>query len=505
MQLIRLRELLQRRVLQLLQFIRDHYAQPKSSTAQPASYAQCSRDRDSLANTGCPLLGVCSGNDAEVAVRLHTKYGPVVRVAPNKLSFAGERSWKDIYGFRKPGEAPILKDHTRYSKPFNGVGSLVTEIDPAVHARQRKLLSHSFADRNLKELEPLLQQWITLFRCKLEERMRSGENVDLVKWFNCTTFDIMGDLAFNESLGMLENGEYSDWVKAIFGSVKTITIIRAVKIIHWLVNTLADEFLVKSPKVQKQGAVHWNYAKQRVDRRLAKRPKRTDLWTNIVKKRDEGEDGLSTEEQYSNASTFMIAGTETTASALSGTIYYLLRNPAYMDRLVQEIRTSHKRPDDITMENTQQLKYLQAVLKEGLRMYPPVPTALPRIIPKSGVTIDGEFVPEGTVVGVHQMALHRSEALFYKANEFRPERWLGEDPAYQNDCLTSIEPFSTGPRNCIGKNLAWHEMRLILATTLYHFDLHLCEESGDWEKQKVYTFWEKIPLWVTLTPAQQKE
>ena len=68
-----------------------------------------------------------------------------------------------------------------------------------------------------------------------------------------------GDLAFNESLGMLENGEYSDWVKAIFGSVKTITIIRAVKIIHWLVNTLADEFLVKSPKVQKQGAVHWNY------------------------------------------------------------------------------------------------------------------------------------------------------------------------------------------------------------------------------------------------------
>ena len=176
-----------------------------------------------------------------------------------------------------------------------------------------------------------------------------------------------------------------------------------------------------------------------------------------------------------------------------------------MNRLVQEIRTAHKSPDKITMESTQQLKYLQAVLKEGLRMYPPVPTALPRIIPKGGVVIEGEFIPEGTVVGVHQMAIHRSEALFYKANEFRPERWLGEDPAYQNDCLTSIEPFSTGPRNCIGKNLAWHEMRLILATTLYKFELHLCEESVDGEKQKVYTFWEKIPLWVTLTPAQQEE
>ncbi|PPJ51845.1 hypothetical protein CBER1_09565 [Cercospora berteroae] len=535
MQLKGLRVLLPRHELQLLQSIRDHYVQLESSTAQRASYAQPSEERGSLTITDCPLLGgsvlytaflgplskfpgprlraltplpdlltVCSGNDAEAAIRLHASYGPVVRVAPNKLSFAGGRSWKEIHGFRKPGEAPILKDHTRYSKPFNGVASLVTETDPAVHARQRKLLSHSFADRTLKELEPLLQHWITLFRCKLEERMRSGEKVDLVKWFNCTTFDIMGDLAFNESLGMLENGEYSDWVKAIFGSVKVLTLIRAVKTTHWLVDMLANEFLVKSPRVQKQGALHWNYAKQRVDRRLARRPERTDLWTNIVKKRDEGEDGLSTEEQYSNASAFMIAGTETTATALSGTVYYLLRNPRYMEKLVQEIRTAHKRPDEITMESTQQLKY-QAVLKEGLRMYPPVPIALPRIIPKDGVIIEGEFVPGGTVVGVDQMAVHRSEALYHQPNEFRPERWLAEDPTYQNDCLTSMEPFSTGSQNCIGKNLAWHEMRLILAATLHNFDLHLCEESEDWEKQKVYTFWEKIPLWVTLTPAQQKE
>lgn len=176
-----------------------------------------------------------------------------------------------------------------------------------------------------------------------------------------------------------------------------------------------------------------------------------------------------------------------------------------MARLVQEIRAAHTKPDEITMESTQQLKYLQAVLKEGLRMYPPAPTALPRIIPKGGAIVGDEFIPEGTVVGVHPTALNRSEALFHKPNEFRPERWLGEDSAYQNDCLTSIEPFSTGPRNCIGKNLALHEMRLILATTLYHFDLHLCEESADWGKQKVYLLWEKIPLWVTLTPAQQKE
>ncbi|KAF2210335.1 hypothetical protein CERZMDRAFT_113284 [Cercospora zeae-maydis SCOH1-5] len=450
-------------------------------------------------------LAICSGKEAEAATQLHAKYGPVVRVAPNKLSFAGEKSWKEIYGFRKPGEAPILKDRVWYMTPFNGVASVISESDPAAHARQRKLLSHSFADRTLKELEPLLQQWVTLFRSKLEERTHKGEKVDMVKWYNWTTFDIMGDLSFNEDLGMLETGEYSDWVKAVFRNVKGGAFIRAVKKLHWLLNLLADEFLVKNEKIQKQAALHWNYSKQRVDRRLAKRPERTDLWTKFIEKQGREGVSLSMEEHYSNAAVFMLAGTETTATALSGTTYYLLRNPTYMNRLVQEIRAAHNSRDDITMESLQHLRYLQAVLQEGLRMYPPVPIALPRVIPKGGATLEGRLVPEDTVVGVSQMALHRSAALFHNPDEFRPERWLGEDPIYEHDCLNSIEPFSTGPRNCLGKNLAWHEMRLILATTLYNFDLHLCDESEGWAEQKVYVLWEKIPLWVRLSPVQQKE
>ncbi|KAM3420686.1 hypothetical protein BST61_g3940 [Cercospora zeina] len=448
---------------------------------------------------------IWSGKDAEAVTQLHAKYGPVVRLGPNKLSFIGEKSWKEIYGFRKPGEPPILKDKGWYMKPFNGVDSVVGEANPAAHARQRKLLSHSFADRTLKDLEPILQRWVTLFRSKLEDRMHRGEKLDMVKWYNCTTFDIMGDLSFNEDLGMLETGEYSEWVKAVFLNVKGGTFIRTVKKVHWLLNVLADQFLVKNQGLQKQAAMHWNYSKQRVDRRLAQRPERTDLWTKFIEKPGREGDGLSMGEHYSNASVFMLAGTETTATALSGTTFYLLRNPTYMNRLVQEIRSAHNSRDDITMESVQHLRYLQAVLQEGLRMYPPVPIALPRVTPKGGAILEGTFVPEDTIVGVPQQALHRSSALFHNAHEFRPERWLGEDPVYKDDCLNSIEPFSTGPRNCLGKNLAWHEMRLILATTLYNFDLHLCEESENWTDQKVYTLWEKIPLWVRLSPAQQEE
>ena len=101
--------------------------------------------------------------------------------------------------------------------------------------------------------------------------------------------------------------------------------------------------------------------------------------------------------------------------------------------------------------------------------------------------------------------------------EFHPERWLG-DPEYKDDHLDALEPFSVGPRNCLGKvsilgsiNVS-HRMLIVVSRTsrgmrcasclracCLHFDLKLCEESADWSDQKVYTLWEKVPLLCTLT------
>ena len=196
----------------------------------------------------------------------------------------------------------------------------------------------------------------------------------------------------------------------------------------------------------------------------------------------------------------MIAGTETTATALSGTTYHLLRNPAVLQTLVTEIREAFADFDDITLEDLARLKYLQAVLQEGLRMYPPVPIALPRRIPKEGSIVCDEWVPGDVAIGVNHFATYRMPEHFKNAYEFHPERWL-EDPAYKDDHLDAFEPFSVGPRNCLGKNLAWHEMRVLLVTVLLHFDPQLCKESDDWSEQKVYTLWEKRPLMCSLTPA----
>lgn len=259
----------------------------------------------------------------------------------------------------------------------------------------------------------------------------------------------MGDLTFAESLQMLEGSDYSPWVKVIFAGVKTGTRLRAFKIYSKITNYLVENLLFKSEVVRKKQWEHWNYSKERVDRRLARTPDRPDLWTKILE-RGSGPDGLSVPEHHSIASLFMIAGTETTATALSGTTYQLLTNPDTLALLQKEIRTAFSSFDDLGLESLAKQKYLMAVLQEGLRMYPPVPSELPRVVPAGGAVICGQWVPGGTKVGVHHLATYRNEELFRKPYEFHPERWLG-DPEFKDDKLDAMEAFSVGPRNCLGK------------------------------------------------------
>jgi averantin hydroxylase len=99
---------------------------------------------------------------------------------------------------------------------------------------------------------------------------------------------------------------------------------------------------------------------------------------------------------------------------------------------------------------------------------------------------------------MQQYASYRLEANFHRPDEFLPQRWLG-DVQFADDDRAVLQPFSIGPRNCIGRSLAYAEMRLILAKILFNFDLELDEGmTGQWMDQKVYLLWEKKPLWVRL-------
>jgi cytochrome P450 len=108
-----------------------------------------------------------------------------------------------------------------------------------------------------------------------------------------------------------------------------------------------------------------------------------------------------------------------------------------------------------------------------------------------------------TSVGVHPLSTTSSKANFHMPDAFIPERWLPtatNDPSspFYKDHRDAVQPFSVGPRSCLGKPLAYNEMRVILARLLWNFDLGLCAESEEWTKQYSYTLWEKRPLMCRL-------
>lgn len=162
------------------------------------------------------------------------------------------------------------------------------------------------------------------------------------------------------------------------------------------------------------------------------------------------EKGMTPSEIESNVQLYISAGSETTATLLSAVTFYLLSNPRVMSILVAELQKSFESDSQITMNSTQHLPYLHAVLEEGLRMFPPAPNTFPRETPFPGVTICGKYVPGGTSVGVNQWASLHAPENFVEPDSFIPERFLG-DPLFEDDDKTAFNPFSYGPRNCIGK------------------------------------------------------
>jgi cytochrome P450 len=102
-------------------------------------------------------------------------------------------------------------------------------------------------------------------------------------------------------------------------------------------------------------------------------------------------------------------------------------------------------------------------------------------------------------VGIHHLSAYTSENNFHRAREYLPERWLPDattDPKspFYHDQREVHKPFSFGPRDCIGRNLAYHEMRIIMAKILFNFDLELDESCSDWYTQRIFGLWEKPPL-----------
>ncbi|KAL1937786.1 hypothetical protein VTO73DRAFT_12805 [Trametes versicolor] len=198
-------------------------------------------------------------------------------------------------------------------------------------------------------------------------------------------------------------------------------------------------------------------------------PAKQDILSVMLNGRDKETGlGLSDENIKNNLLTFLIAGHETTSGMLTFTVYYLLKNPATMRKLREEIDTLiGDRP--MASKDVNKLPYLLAVLRESLRLGPTAPAR--SVAPHEDTTIGGKyFVEKGTSIVINTYNAHRDTAVWGEdAEVFRPERML--DGKFEALPPNAWQPFGFGTRGCIGRPFAWQEAQLALVTILQRFDL----------------------------------
>lgn len=196
---------------------------------------------------------------------LHLKYGSIVRYAPDQLSVIDPAVWKDVYGHRTT--RLFTKDKVFYGPDPFGAASGMIRAENESHAQQRKLVAHAFSDKALKEQEGILKTYVKLLVKQLAKASEENGEVDMVKFYNYTTFDIMADLTFGEPLGLLHNSKYNAWITALFGNIQLLTFAGVLR--RWpLLDYMLERYLPEHLKEKKRQ--HMLFSSERVDKRMQK-------------------------------------------------------------------------------------------------------------------------------------------------------------------------------------------------------------------------------------------
>ncbi|PYH45371.1 cytochrome P450 [Aspergillus saccharolyticus JOP 1030-1] len=442
---------------------------------------------------------------------LHAQYGSHVRVAPNFISVNTAQGLHDIYGH---GKRLRKADFYNAFPAIKGVYNTHNVIDKTAHGRKRRVLSQAFADHALKSMEDVMLLHVRQLCAGLMPRQQTSSKggllqekqdvlspaaappvivQDLGRWFSYLTYDVMGELCFGKSFDMLIESSRRRLVELVDRAANR----------HYVCGLWMplDRWHLDQIFIHRLTNDRWNFimnsrveaTKRAQERTQAGHDAKRDFFYYLLNARDpESGQGLTTPELWGEANVLMIAGSDTTSTTLSATVFYLVRNPHAMERLKKEVREAFTSVEEIVSgSRLNELVYLKACLDEALRLAPAVPGAPPREVMEGGAVVDGVFLPEGTDCGTPTFSIHRQAEYYRQPGAYLPERWIEGAT-----CQTGLEswktskdevevarrafcPFSIGPRGCIGKSMAFMEMRLTIARLIFLFDFELADHRGE--------------------------
>lgn len=443
--------------------------------------------------------------------QLHDKYGPYVRIGPNEVSFCDVNAIQPVLGTDGMPKGPKWESRMLPNPEIPPI--LLALRSPAEHTARRRIWARAFTAGAIKEYQDSIVKRANQLVGVLSNEASRDATVDVSKWIGCFTFDFMGDMVFGGGFELMSETKDHEFKHLMHKNLQVGTHIEQLPWASRLAFNLPN--ITKDMKRFKAGAI--GRAKARYDSKTDRR----DLFFHLI---DES-DNLPTDRkpslgQITTDSSFAIsAGADTTSSVLTSCIYCLAKNPSDLKHLREEVDALFSDGDDESVlfdaQKLVDMKYLNAVINETMRLFPPVPSGSERApLPGTGSKIFGEHViPEGNSVNIPTYALHRDPRYFAPLPDtFWPERWIiaeensnfsdGSAPGVSPEKNTLLEteegdkapkrkithnmsafiPFSYGPRNCVGMRLAMLEMRIVLSLLVRKFDFAPAPGVDDLDK-----------------------
>ncbi|EJT99327.1 cytochrome P450 [Dacryopinax primogenitus] len=435
---------------------------------------------------------------AQSIAALHRQYGAgsAVVIAPNIVSLSAPEDIRRIYGSHA-----FRKDARLGKVTFGGVGNVFSELNPVAHTRLLKLTSPSFRPLALLSTQPSLHRPLASLCLRLEKDTLLHGSANIHQLYRLLSFDMLSSALFGHDLGCLEQGGHPvvEDLDAFMLQTALRTVLPAwvCAVLCWLPGVgwtmRADERLAE-----------YGLAALEAHRVLYPAPSSSetgDMLTPLRRSLDSSGQALSDRAIAGNLATYILAGADTTPSALTFITWELARRPDIYAKLREVLERTVREGgmtegEEWTYERLKECTYLAAVVKEGLRCYPPTVMPMTRVVPPEGFRLSAQpgeksgqvALEPGTLVCASAWTGHYDPLVFDQPGRFDPGRWLVRDrPAdglgeeewkeSEKKRLERMEecwmPFGVGVRKCQGRLLAEIELYLTIATVVSRFSLSL--------------------------------
>lgn len=438
------------------------------------------------------LLVDLSGHRAATVDALHKKHGPVVRLAPNELSFAGKEAVKTIYG----SNSTCIK-----SPVYDNLGrrGMFHIQDPEQHRQRQRRVSHIFSAGTLQQMEPLVQNVVNRTISAIA-RTTANQTTDALRLSRLMALDVAGEVLMGKPFGAFGDGDddgsqqADDYLQNIDNTFLAFAIEGLSPAFHHVLS------LLPVPSLQNLLAApsyFYSYGAEALSQYVSlngRNSARRNLLTKLLAGNPEkGIDPLPDEQIGIEISNLTFAAVDTTSTTVTYCLYQLACHPDWQRKVREEVLASDAKETMFSYAKTvQHLPILDAVLQETLRMHPVVPGGLPRMTTSTETLIEGVTLPPKMMVSVQGYTVQRDPTVFADQDRFHPTRWIEADKETLAEMREMMLVWGgkggAASRMCPGQYMATMEMKLLLARVVAEFEVRLAAEETHAEMEMMAHF-----------------